>query len=186
MTAIRWPLALAVRLEIEPIVAPVLSWTGSPTLSAAAPAVALVLAPAVLAEGAFAPDGRLLEGMLEDGALLEGMLLLEDGSELDGIDNEPDCGVAPWVWARAWPAIARAMPAAATKGVTERTKISLNAAPAAKRMARGQDRSDILCAGLGGGGPQIDPSVFSRAFGWISFWLSTTVWPRNRSTMERI
>jgi hypothetical protein len=84
ITAICWPLAPAVRLEIEPMVAPVLSLTGSPMLSAGAPAVALVLAPELLAEGALVPAGRLLEGML-----LDGMLLLEDGSELPGIEDDP-------------------------------------------------------------------------------------------------
>ena len=95
ITAICWPLALVLRLEIEPIVAPVLSLTASPTVSAGAPAVALVFAPDVLADGAFAPVGKLLEGMLEDGMLLEGMLLLEEGSELSGIEDEPVGGVAP-------------------------------------------------------------------------------------------
>jgi len=109
---------------MEPMVAPVLSFTGSPALSvAAAPAVALVFAPDVLADGAFVPDGMLLEGMLEDG-----MLSLPDGIELWGIEDEPVGGVAPWVWATAWPAIARAIPAA-TKGETERMKISLSASP---------------------------------------------------------
>src|SRR5580692_8870527 len=48
MTAICWPLALVLMLEIAPMVAPVLSFTGSPTESEAAaadpPAVALVSA----------------------------------------------------------------------------------------------------------------------------------------------
>ena len=90
ITAICWPLALVLRLEIEPIVAPVLSLTGSPAVSAGAPAVALVFAPAVPAAEALVLDGMALEGML-----LDGMLLLEDGSELAGIEDEPVDGVAP-------------------------------------------------------------------------------------------
>ena len=45
ITAICWPFAPVLRLEIAPMVEPVLSFTGSPTESAAAaPAVALVSA----------------------------------------------------------------------------------------------------------------------------------------------
>ena len=33
--------------------------------------------------------------------------------------------------------------------------------------------------------PQIVPTVFNRALGWISFWLITGVWPRKRSMIER-
>ena len=32
---------------------------------------------------------------------------------------------------------------------------------------------------------QTTPTVFSRALGWISFWLITTVCGRKRSTIER-
>ena len=37
----------------------------------------------------------------------------------------------------------------------------------------------------GEGTDQTLPTVLSRALGWISFWLMTTVWPLNRSMMER-
>src|SRR5580658_5863166 len=54
--AICWPLAFLVRLEIVPIEAPVLSFTVSPACSGAG-VVALVLAPAVEADGVVFPPG---------------------------------------------------------------------------------------------------------------------------------
>src|SRR5215469_8105726 len=61
MTAACLPLESVVRLVIEPMVAPVLSLTGMPTVKL--PVVALVLAlDPVLAEGAVLDEGWLLYG----------------------------------------------------------------------------------------------------------------------------
>jgi hypothetical protein len=187
ITAIFWPFVPVFSDWIEPIVAPVLSFTGSPAASAAAAdpdAEALVSAPDPVAlelelEGAEDDD---------DGGAAEVLGVVDwVRVSVEGMLDVPavDDGLA----ASADPA-ANATPAA-IKGVRKRMKVSLGSHrpqpvqnsrslrsfrnKAHEQRLRGRSKAD-----------QMAPKVFSRALGWISFWLSTTVWPRNRSTIERM
>jgi hypothetical protein len=63
--------------------------------------------------------------------------------------------------------------------VTQQYVEAVDVWPEAERCLRWNDPE------AGEGAVQTTPTVFSFAFGWISFWLITTVWPRKRSMMER-
>jgi hypothetical protein len=112
ITAICWPLAPVDTLEIAPIVAPVLSFTGSPTVSAAG-AAAPERAVALVSDGE--PVGELpgdVLGVVEAGGWVVRLLVAGGvdciGASVPGMFDEPEAvGLA----ARAWPAIATARPA---------------------------------------------------------------------------
>ena len=92
---------------------------------------------------------------------------------------------------------AGAPPGATTRGAEERSsdreleQQEARSGPRARPMAG--PRTGLAATGerietqglAATGTPQIVPTVFSRAWGWISDWLITTVCGRNRSTMVR-
>jgi hypothetical protein len=105
------------------MVAPVLSFTGSPTVKP--PAVALVLAPAEAAESAPVAGGVADES--DDGAVLElsgaALVSLEAGGV--ALDEDEPLVVVGVDSANAWVAIAMASPAAVRRKVVRSMGISL-------------------------------------------------------------
>jgi len=150
-----------------------LSFTGSPTWKP--PVVALAFAPAAVAESAeldgAGPDVRGVDAVSPDA---------DEPVEL--VDELIGAAIAA-------PALAKTRPAAARRRKVERMGVSLFNGP---RPSPKSFEADIVpqrrktSAKIGGRCGYIAPSVFNLARGWISFWLSTTVWPRNRSTIERM
>jgi hypothetical protein len=147
---------------IEPMLAPLLSLTASPTLNdggvvlALAPALALVFEPEPDAEGAAslgAVDGGAVDGVVEgvvDGDCVGGLALVEGGGAEVGALGGSLAGAAeePPAWASAWPATARARPAA-MRGKAERIRVSLGVFPQVFETARCQDRSKHFKRGGG-------------------------------------
>jgi hypothetical protein len=139
------------------MVAPVLSFTGSPTWNAAAaagalvepeavePAVALVSDPAPVGAAVVAPvepeAGDAVEGIDERG-VVDWLVEPVVGEAPVVVDAPPvvPAPAAPWLAATADPARARARPAA-RRGGSERMKVSLGHAPQQRQTALGQDRS---------------------------------------------
>src|SRR5580658_5533175 len=162
ITAICWPEALVVTLATWPMSAPVLSLTDSPAVTGAR------------VEPLWSMLGAVLELVAALGGLGAGAVLLEGGAVSGAAAGAVVVAVS---WAKAEPA-ERAMPMAAS--VAMRMGVLLDLAP---RQVQNPRATPVVPPEWAA---QIVPSVFSRALGWISFWLSTTVWPRKRSTMERM